>query len=121
MSHRQSKRERAHLRHAETVLQQAKRQGDGTTIVQTRTILSSEERRDPLANQRAELQTLASRIRSQEHLDEIVAKLPEDQRETVYNELVRLGDLPFADYAYEPTPDCPNCGLRRGSVIPHSC
>lgn len=61
---------------------------------------------------------MARMIENQEQLDALLAGAGVDLRAAMLERLLpHLRFVPAAD----PIADCPHCGMRRGSVIPHAC
>ena len=61
---------------------------------------------------------MAMQVTDQATLDNLLAGAQPFVREAMLERL--LPYLPFVPREYE-TPDCPHCGLERGSAIAHSC
>lgn len=61
---------------------------------------------------------MASLIKDQAELDVLLAEAPPATRIAMLDRL--RPHLSFVPQE-EVTPDCPGCGLRRGSVIAHEC
>lgn len=72
-----------------------------------------QERRDG-----RQIDFMASLIKGQKELDVLLADAPPATRAAMLDRLrPHLSFVPAQDV----TPDCPQCGLRRGSVIAHDC
>ena len=63
------------------------------------------------------VKVMATQIQNQDQLDALLAGSDPLMRHAMIERL--LPYLPFAPE--EPTADCPHCGFRRGSILPHEC
>lgn len=63
------------------------------------------------------LQQLATRIGNEEMFEKVLSQIdPDDRKEA--EQLMR----PYLNFEISPPiPDCPDCGLKRGSAIEHQC
>ncbi len=75
--------------------------------------IDPEERRDE-----RQIKVMAMQIRDQAMLDKLLDGTAPVMREAMLKRL--LPYLPFFPKE-EVTADCPECGMRRGSVIAHEC
>ena len=63
------------------------------------------------------VKVMATQVANQEMLDKLLDGTSPLMRKALLERL-----LPYLPFAPEvPTPDCPHCGFRRGSVIAHEC
>jgi hypothetical protein len=64
-----------------------------------------------------QIKVLAMQLRNQDMLDTLLAGTTQFERDAMMERL-----RPYLRFELvEATPDCPHCGLRRGSAIAHSC
>ena len=67
-----------------------------------------------------ELRIMASAIYTQEMLDKLLAGSAPDMRQAMIERL--RPHLRFTPAAEDiEVKDCPHCGFRRGTVVPHEC
>ncbi len=66
-----------------------------------------------------EIAAMARRIRDQQDLEKLLDGADDQMRASLIERL--LPYLDFEIFAVDPTPDCPHCGMKRGSLIPHAC
>lgn len=73
------------------------------------------------ARRAAHVALLARRIRNQDQLEQILADCQPGTRQAVFDLIKPHLTFTSAEDSGKPIADCPNCGLRRGSVIQHEC
>lgn len=77
------------------------------------TSIDAQERRDE-----RQIKLMAFQIRDQAMLDKLLEGASPAMRAAMIERLMPY--LPFCPKGYV-TLDCPECGMKRGSVIPHVC
>jgi hypothetical protein len=63
------------------------------------------------------LKVMALQLQNQEHLDALLAGADPLMRHAMLERI-----LPYLSFVPEEvTADCPACGMKRGSILPHEC
>lgn len=66
-----------------------------------------------------QIRLMAEQLRDQADVEKLLEGASDEMRAAMLERIAPFIDFEIFDTT--PTPDCPNCGMKRGTIIPHHC